>query len=290
MTDRSVAWGRARAVGGLLVDCLTVAGVLAAVSFCFPADAATLGSDSPLIRQTVQMLLPEEGLARASQPGEPAGVVGSGEPIKRLAMGSSGTVRMDFVRQEEIPSALAPEMYSRGFFGRMLDTMSYYVLYVWEWATSGISPPSPLSFAQSYSEKDPDSFASLLADAGYKLGEIETDVGIVPTVYFKFKNVRQLSEADVVWLEWRLEKHAKRNPGWAAAAQRSIVHTLLEINEGGDFFVGTLKVRLLPLPAADFTLEPYEGGLPENLDVLLRAIQGKKISQRRSRASDGDSP
>jgi hypothetical protein len=182
------------------------------------------------------------------------------------------------------PVVIDAQMYGRGFLGNTIDSLASSVFYVWSWVSGAFSPPSAVSFAQTYTAKDPHSFASLLSDAGYKLGEIETDVGIVPTVYFKFKNVRQLSDADLVWLEQRLEKHARHHPDWISAIQRSIVETLLQINDNGEYFVSALKVRLLPLPAAEFTLEPYEGGLPQDLDVLLRAIQGRKITARRSRA------
>jgi hypothetical protein len=174
----------------------------------------------------------------------------------------------------------------RGPLGRMFDAVGYAISYVFSALTSGLNPPSPASIAQGTQSKDPYDFWKLIGDAGYKLREISTDVGVVPDVGFRFRYVRELSNADVTWLERRLERHARKFQDPLSFTQRSIIYALLEINSSDTYFVEELKIKLLPLPHATFSLSPWERGLSMEHDVLLRAIQGKKFNNRKPAEED----
>ncbi|CAK0763324.1 hypothetical protein CCP2SC5_310014 [Azospirillaceae bacterium] len=169
----------------------------------------------------------------------------------------------------------APEVRERSALWQMYDSLAYSLQYLWDSLTTGLTPPSPTSFAKTFDEKDPNSFWYMISETGYKLKEIETDVSIIPNVGFKFKYVRQMSDADINYIERKLERHAKKFSDFGSKLQRSILATLLDINNSDSYYVETFTVKLLPIPRATFSLQPWEGGLPRELDVLLRAIQGK---------------
>jgi hypothetical protein len=57
--------------------------------------------------------------------------------------------------------------------------------------------------------------------------------------------------------------------------QRRIVRTLLAASNVENMRVGKLVIGILPLPSADFTLEPADAPLSEEHDALYRAITNK---------------
>lgn len=119
-------------------------------------------------------------------------------------------------------------------------------------------------------------FWTLLADAGYKLKEIDTTIGLIPAVKFKYAYGRQLSEADKAWLEHKLDVLAAQESGPIAALRRAIIHGILEGNETNGFFIETVKISLLPLPQAEFSLSPTDSPMPADLDKIYRAVVGKQ--------------
>jgi hypothetical protein len=104
-------------------------------------------------------------------------------------------------------------------------------------------------------------FWQYLADAGYEVAAIETDVGLIPNVKVTLQILRELSEADRVALERNLLIDDQRKPGLIPLIERGIVHTLLEASQSGDMRVSKLVISLFPLPSADFTMTPAEGPL-----------------------------
>lgn len=136
-----------------------------------------------------------------------------------------------------------------------------------------ILPPSPMSVANNVTKEDAMELFKLLSLAGYKLKEIDTQVGLIPTVAFKFGQVRDLSEADTDYLETRLQDWAVRSPGMGTSIQRSIMDTVIAINNSTDYHVSTLKVQFLPLPKVAFSVSPKTGALGEESSALMRAIQ-----------------
>lgn len=153
--------------------------------------------------------------------------------------------------------------------------------WAWEKTTGALSvilPPSPFSLAKSVDADDQAELFTLLSYAGYKLKEIDSQVGVIPTIAFKFGLTRELSEADWDYLDYRLEVSRFRTPGLGAAIQRAIVGTVMNINTSGDYQVSELKVQVLPLPKVAFSVAPKVTALGDEASVLLRAIQ--KLERR----------
>src|SRR6266849_1979453 len=90
-----------------------------------------------------------------------------------------------------------------------------------------------------------------------------------------FQLMRELSEADRDSLERKLEIDDIRDPGVVASIQRQIVRTLLEASNINNMRIGKLVIGILPLPSAEFTLEPADAPLSEEHDALYRAITNK---------------
>jgi len=118
-------------------------------------------------------------------------------------------------------------------------------------------------------------FMQHLSDAGYQLAEIDMSVGLIPDIRLTFQIVREISEADRSALERSLEIDDKRVPGVKAMAERQIVRTLLAISKSEEMRVGKLVIGILPLPSADFTIEPADAPLGEEHNALLQAIKSK---------------
>jgi hypothetical protein len=123
-------------------------------------------------------------------------------------------------------------------------------------------------------------FFQHLSDAGYSLTEVDMSVGLIPDVKLTFQMVRELSEADRSALQWALDIDDKGVPGVTAMAQRQIIRTLLAVSSSEQMRVGKLVIGVLPLPSADFTIEPYDAPLGEEHDALLRAIKSKAAEGR----------
>jgi len=120
-------------------------------------------------------------------------------------------------------------------------------------------------------------FLQHLSDAGYQLAEIDMSVGLIPDIKLTFQIVRELSEADRNALERTLEIDDKEVPGMTAMAQRQIIRTLLAVSRSERMRVGKLVIGVLPLPSADFTIEPADSPLGEEHNALLQAInRGEK--------------
>ncbi|MGY8695161.1 MAG: hypothetical protein ACKVGW_13330, partial [Verrucomicrobiia bacterium] len=64
--------------------------------------------------------------------------------------------------------------------------------------------------------------------------------------------------------------------GPIAALRRAIIHGILEGNETDGFFIETVKISLLPLPQAEFSLSPTDSPMPADLDKIYRAVVGKQ--------------
>ncbi len=118
-------------------------------------------------------------------------------------------------------------------------------------------------------------FLEHLSDAGYALSEIHMSVGLIPDVKLTFQIVRELSEADRTALERSLEIDDKRVPGVTAMAHRQIIRTLLAISKSEEMRVSKLVIGILPLPSAEFSIEPAEAPLSEEHGALYRAIKSK---------------
>jgi hypothetical protein len=123
-------------------------------------------------------------------------------------------------------------------------------------------------------------FFQHLSDAGYQLTEVDMSVGLIPDIKLTFQIVREMSEADRNALERTLEIDDRQVPGMTAMAQRQIVRTLLAVSRSEKMRVGKLVIGVLPLPSADFTIEPFEAPLGEEHNALLQAIKSKAAEGR----------
>jgi hypothetical protein len=137
---------------------------------------------------------------------------------------------------------------------------------------SAFSPPSPVDLANRIGSQE-NEFWVLLSDAGYRIKEVETTMGIIPGLSASFTYARELSDSDREFLEQRLDAHAKRNGGVSGRLQRAIVSVLLEASETGKYKVEQLDVTFLPLPKARFILTPIGGPEAPDNAAILRAIE-----------------
>lgn len=135
-----------------------------------------------------------------------------------------------------------------------------------------------------------DDFTWLMDVAGYKLKEIESSIGLVPTLSLTFGHSRELTAADRDYVERSLARHAQRNPGPIAAMQRSIVHAILDASELGGFAVEKVEVDLFPLPRVKFALAPSDAPLGMDAARIMRAIDAlnRRLQQMPQRPSGVD--
>ncbi|WP_437167283.1 hypothetical protein [Falsiroseomonas sp. E2-1-a4] len=117
-----------------------------------------------------------------------------------------------------------------------------------------------------------DDFTWLMDIAGYKLKEIESSIGLIPSFGLTFGQARELTEADRDYVERMLDRHAQRNPGPVAVIQRTIVRGILDATEIGGFTVDKVDVDLFPLPRVKFVLTPTDAPLGIEASRILRAI------------------
>ncbi|WP_439596599.1 hypothetical protein [Falsiroseomonas sp.] len=117
-----------------------------------------------------------------------------------------------------------------------------------------------------------DDFTWLMDISGYKLKEIESSIGLIPTFGLTFGQARELTEADRDYVERMLERHAQRNSGPLAVMQRTIVRGILDATEIGGFTVDKVDVDLFPLPRVKFVLTPTDAPLGIEASRILRAI------------------
>ena len=117
-------------------------------------------------------------------------------------------------------------------------------------------------------------FWESLRDAGYEIKEFTTGIGIIPDVKMSFQLARELTDADRDWLERKIEIDEIKRGGLTAVIQRQILRTLLAASNLEDMRITKLDVTLLPLPAAEFVMEPKEAPFSEEHDAIYRAVQG----------------
>jgi hypothetical protein len=155
-----------------------------------------------------------------------------------------------------------------------------YIKDLFDRSTEVATPSNSSDWLKQLNDDHHTGFWTLLGDAGYKLKEIDTTIGIIPKVKFKYAHGRQLSEADKAWLERKLDRMAREESGPVPTLQRAIIQGILEGNETDGFFIDTVSISLLPLPKAEFSLMPTNAPMPGDLDKIYRAVIGKKQRAR----------
>jgi hypothetical protein len=156
-------------------------------------------------------------------------------------------------------------------------------------AQAAVTPPTPIALFHAMQKKRGALFWQDLSDAGYQLVSIDTAVALIPDVKLTFQLVRELSDADRRYVERELNVQAMRNPGLIPGMQRQIIRTLLAVGETGNMRVGKLTIGVLPLPSAEFAVEPNDIPLSEEHDALMRAIE-KSRAKTQGAAHDHEAP
>jgi hypothetical protein len=120
-------------------------------------------------------------------------------------------------------------------------------------------------------------FWQYLSDAGYEIGSIETDVGLIPNIKVTLQIERELTAADYGALSRRLAIDDLREPGLTAVIQRGIVRSLLEVSQSGDMRANKVVIGLFPLPTVAFTLTSAEAASSarSQTSAAAKAIKAK---------------
>ncbi|MEI6556958.1 MAG: hypothetical protein WCO00_01015 [Rhodospirillaceae bacterium] len=163
----------------------------------------------------------------------------------------------------------------------VIELAGAYVDGIWTWVSysfgamfSAVTPPTPSAMIRNLQEGDQQTvFLAMIGDAGYKVKEIENGIGLPPDVTVKFGRIRNLSDADLDYIDRELARWQRRDPGVVADAQRAVITTLVSINQSDSYVVDSVRLRLLPLPQVKFSLAPTVGGLGWESSQLMRAIQ-----------------
>lgn len=155
-------------------------------------------------------------------------------------------------------------------------------------ARAAVTPPTPIELFHSMEKQRGSDFWRDLSDAGYQLVSIDTAVALIPDVKLTFQLVRELSDADRRYVERELAIESRRRQGVIPAMQRQIIRTLLAVGESGNMRVGKLVIGVLPLPSAEFAVEPNDIPLSEEHDALMRAIEKSRAKQSGSTGHEHD--
>jgi hypothetical protein len=206
-----------------------------------------------------------------------------GNPSARRAR--SALIALGAVALATLPSdrAAAQNMFSdlRGSARELYESAWSYLTQPFSGASvEAVTPPSPAQVLQSVERgAEGNTFWEELSDVGYEITEINTSVGLLPEIKMSFQLVRELSEADRDALDRRLEVGAIHERGILPAIQRRIIQTLLAASDLSDMQVTRLVISVLPLPSAEFTMEPRNGTLSPEHDALYRAITNKSTNR-----------
>jgi hypothetical protein len=133
-----------------------------------------------------------------------------------------------------------------------------YLKNLFRQSTEVAAPSSTSDWLSQLNDAHQSGFWTLLNDAGYKLKSIDSTIGLIPSVSFKYGYARELSEADKAWLERKLDRLAHENNGPISILQRLIIHGILEGNEAEGYMIENVSVSLLPLPKAQFSMTPIK--------------------------------
>jgi hypothetical protein len=172
--------------------------------------------------------------------------------------------------QTPLPDMAAAQEYAESFLTDIWDAFRHVL-----WTATGyLSPPTVTDVARYHGGgEDPYDFIQMMDTAGYKLKEVHTAVALIPSVSFTFAVARELSDADREWLAGQLVRHARTRSGLVAAAERSIVQSLLDAQELGGYEIETVEVDLFPWPTVKFAISPVDAPLGSEAAKLLRAIE-----------------
>ena len=112
----------------------------------------------------------------------------------------------------------------------------------------------------------------LMDIAGYKIKEFETKFGIIPDAGMTFGIAREMSDADLEYLERTLYRDSHRRTGLLSAVQRRIVRTIIDVSSTEGYEVSKVDIDLFPLPSVKLVVTPAAVVMGPETTLLMRAI------------------
>jgi len=153
---------------------------------------------------------------------------------------------------------------------------SYGMSSMASWAASAAgSLRSVLNFGRGLlsAEEDVADFNTLMDLAGYKIKDLQTTIGLIPSVGMAYAVVREMSEADQDYLDRKLAQDARTRVGPLAAMQRSIVRSILDVSETAGYEIGEVDIEFVPLPSVKLVMEPKDPPVSQETSSILRSIE-----------------
>lgn len=137
-------------------------------------------------------------------------------------------------------------------------------------------------FVEGEAKSDYD-FDNLMDAAGFKVKEVETGFGVYPVLVTTFGHARELSNADIVYINRLLRKQRAERSTPKSYIERQIVEFVVQ----SEFFLGDkyeiekVEVEILPLPKVKFVTQPKVKPYSDDTEVILKAIDrlNTKIQQ-----------
>lgn len=137
-----------------------------------------------------------------------------------------------------------------------------------------------------------DDLTALMDVAGYKLKEIESAIGLLPSLHMIFGHARELTDSDREYVERFLDRHALRNSGPLAALQRMIVRSVLAASDLNGLVVDKVEIDMFPLPKVKVVVSPADAPLGVDAARIMRSIEtlNRRLQQMSDRSSGFDVP
>lgn len=133
---------------------------------------------------------------------------------------------------------------------------------------------------ESSSEYD---FDKMMDAAGFKAKEFETGFGVYPVLVTTFGHARELSNADIVYINRLLRKQRAERSTPKSYIERHIVEFVVqsELFLGDKYEIEKVEVEILPLPKVKFVTQPKVKPHSDDTEVILMAIDrlNSKIQQ-----------
>lgn len=132
--------------------------------------------------------------------------------------------------------------------------------------------PIIVTIPQTKVEELDTDFAVMMAAAGFKVKEINSVIGVVPSLSITFGYARELLPEDIEHVQVLLRKHAREFWGPLALTKRAIIQAVLDVALDRKLVLDKLTVDFFPLPKVKFSAVPSDAPLGEESQRILRSI------------------
>ena len=142
--------------------------------------------------------------------------------------------------------------------------------------------PLIVTIPQTKVEELDTDFSAMMAAAGFKVKEIHSVIGVVPSLSITFGYARELLPEDIEYVQLLLRRHSKDYWGPLASTKRAIVRAALDVSLDTKIVLEKLTVDFFPLPKVKFSAVPSDAPLGEENQRILRSINlviDSKINQ-----------